>query len=268
VKRAALLFICLAMVCFIGGCQTQQRSFVKEDTQLFDTAHALVTALDNKDADAVVQLFSPFVRERAPYVAETIDELLMLYNGPTEEIGDFAWAATEEERWGTRQGSAHATIPVYAGGEYYWIYMKVTYKNTRDASMIGVTQLDVYTADAYYDYFWEEEARQADSFGLRIHQSDTKRPIVSVDGAPYCMEGTGTLDPLAVRAFFEGCDDWQDFQTRFGRPAAQKGDYVYKLPDENGQKRYLCLWHTDNRIVYAYIADAFTSVEYLLEASA
>ncbi len=234
-----------------------------------DTVYSLVAALDNKDADAIVQLFSPFVRERAPHVTETVEDLLVLYDGPTERVGDFAHVATNETvEWGLRQGCAYATIPVYAGGEYYWLYINITYENTRNASMIGVTQLDVYTADAYYEYFWSEDEMQDDHFGLRIHQSDTERSVVSVDSVPYCMEGTEALDLLAVREFFESSDDWRDFQTRFGEPAAKHGDYVYQLPDEDGQKRYLCLWHTDNRIVYAYIADAFTSVEYLLDANA
>ena len=107
--------------------------------------------------------------------------------------------------------TAATCFPVVSGGEYYWFYLDLMYENTFDESQVGITELEFYTADAYYEV-WLGKEMQGENIGLDIFtQSDKQYNIVSINNFPYDYHATETISLDEVKSFFKTSTSMSEF---------------------------------------------------------
>lgn len=264
-KKAIAALLCAAFLFCFSGCEL---SYISKDRQLYSNAVTeLIVALDEKDADALYSLFSPNVQAECTDLKDKIQTLFSFFTGPTKEIGDYSSIAVEESvEYGDEKTNAYTTFPVLAGGEYYWLYLDVILENDFDESQIGITQLDVCTADAYYE-FWTSADMQESVKGLNIFSKKTDGySIIPINNYPYNYRPVDALKPEDVKAFFKTSTSLKEFAARFGKPAAKdEFGYIYTLPDQDGEKRYLYLGCEGTAILYCEILGNYAYVDTILE---
>ena len=79
---------------------------------------------------------------------------------------------------------------------------------------------------------------------------------------PYDYHPNEPLDIEKVKAFFEKSDSIDEFTKEFGKPASKdEFSYIYPLPDENGEGRFLKVSFDDGGIYICNILDDFSWVE-------
>lgn len=264
-KKAIAALLCTIFLFCFSGCEL---SFTSKDQQLYNKAVTeLVAALDSKDADALYNLFSPAIQAECADLKDKIQMLFSFYASPTEEIGDYSSIAIEESvEYGDEKTNGYTTFPVLAGGEYYWLYLDVVLENDFDKNQIGISQLDVCTADAYFD-FWSGGKLQQLVNGINIFDKKTDGySIISINNYPYNYRPTEALKLEDVKAFFDASTSLKEFVARFGKPAAKdEFGYIYPLPDQDGEKRYLYLGCEGTAILYSEIWGKYAYVDTILE---
>jgi hypothetical protein len=243
---------------------------VDEEYEIYsETVDTLLTALENQDADAIYNLFSPAVQQEDKDLKDKIQELMSIYDGPTEQIGEILLAGDYLQEYGKEYRSAYTTFPVLSDGEYYWIYMELMYVNTFDESQVGVTRLEFNSAEAHYEYWsglmdFPEEAN-----GLNLYIKDVPEyNIVSINNYPFNIIHTNTVDLDEVRTFFETSTSADAFVAQFGEPSAsceEPTTLIYCLPTQDGEERYLDIGHADGQIYDCGIYSNFGYIDTVFE---
>lgn len=264
-KKTVALFLCIFLLVSISGCQY---FYVDRGQELYsETVHTLFDALDRKNVDAIYSLFSVSVQKDCPDLKEKIEKLISIYSGPTEKIGDISSLAEEGvSEYGNVCKNAYTYVPVFSDGAYYWIYLDFMYENTFDEDETGITQIDFWTADAYYD-FWISGKQPKDNKGLNIFDEHTQAyDIISIDNLPYDYHPTEILDVEEVEAFLKTTGSMNAFVEEFGTAAA-KDEFgaVYSLPEQDGEDRYLYICCQGDQIVYVDILNNFGYVDRVLK---
>ena len=150
-KKVTNFIICILCLLTLSGCGLVHIDDSKEKTAYNDVITSLYNALDERDNEAIYNLFSLSVREQDEDLAEQIDKLLSIYSGPTDEIGwDGLLGGEASYDDGKHSKNAFTSFPVRSGNTYYWCYLDLMYENTFDDQQIGIVQMDFYTADEYW----------------------------------------------------------------------------------------------------------------------
>ena len=245
-----------------GGCG----SVYKDETTAYnDAITALFHALDERDREAIYNLFSPSVREQDEDLKIQIETLLSVYAGPTDEIGWDGLVSVESiYNYGDYTRNARGTFPVRSGDTYYWCYLELMYVNTYDDKQVGIIQMDFYTADEYCILTYDA-GKIDDSVGLTVHaEATTENEIRCIDGSPYIYSAsTKPLNLDDVRSFFQTSDSYSEFIRQFGQPNAENIYRYYELPMENGESRYLQIGLENRKksICSASIVNEFKYIE-------
>ncbi|MBQ8895083.1 MAG: DUF5104 domain-containing protein [Clostridia bacterium] len=259
-KKIIVAFLCVICLVSLGGCRS---FFVDEEQELYDQAvTSLFDALDRRDVEGIYNLFSPAVRNENEDLKDTIEKLISFYSGPTDQIGDVSSLGSESlyeegEHW----HNAYTTFPVLSEGNYYWVYLNLMYDNTFNESRIGITQLDFYGANDYYEFRNSDELLE-DSSGLHLYnQSTGERQIISINNYPYEYREADAISIEQVKRFLETSVSLVDFKKQFGEAAASNEfGSVYLLPDQNGEKRFLNMTCEGDKIVYAKVFGSFSYI--------
>jgi len=157
-------------------------------------------------------------------------------------------------------------FPIYANGEYYWIYLKLMYENSYKRRE-GITKLTFYTASDYYYYYHCDDTVITDE-PITICNSSNTDGVVSIENYPQRIIDNRTIKLEDVKDQLEKTKSLGSFQKRFGSaPVADSDDLSchYLLPDENGEKRYLKFVYDKGEIIAANVLDEFYFLEALLE---
>ncbi len=262
-KKIIATLLCIACLFWGSGCNS---FFVDEEREIYKkTMKDLFTALDQQNVDAIYELFAPAMQNEA--LAEKIEELISVYAGPTEKIGEVPPLQGEGSyEMGEKCLTACGTFPVVSDGRYYWCYLELMYENTVDESRIGITQLDFYTDDAYYE-FWSGDARYQEAKGLNLYLKDVDdNNIISINNYPYDYHPVQTIDLEDAKRFFETSTSMKDFAGKFGEPAStDEFGCVYPLGKQDGEDRYLYIAHEDDEILYCEILGNFSYIDTVLE---
>lgn len=262
-KLFCLLLLLVCTVCFCS-CNGIYVDDTKEQKAYTETITSLFNALDNGNADAVYDLFSPSVREQDKELKEQIDKLLLVYKGPTDEIGwDGLLAGEASYEYGERYKAANAVFPIRSGNTYFWCYLNLMYENTTNKKQIGITQLEFYTSNEYCALCYDEDAKIEDSVGLKVYteQLETEE-IRCIHGQPHkYSSSTDTLNIDDVKNFFENSNSFSKFKIRFGEPNAENVFVYYELSNKNSKTHYLELSVDADEILHAEIVDDFKYIE-------
>lgn len=264
-KKIIAIFLSMACLFLASGCNY---FFVDKEQVIYTkTVNELIAALDDKDSDAIYNLFSNSVQKDCNDLRDKIDELISIYSGPTEKIGDIstlAGGASYED--GKVCKNAYTTFPVFANGKYYWIHLNLMYENTFDENQIGITQLDFRTGDAHYE-FWSGEDKLKEKKGINIFDKNVDEyNIISINNYPYDYHPTETLNIEDVKSFFKTSTSLSAFVERFGQ-AASKDDFafIYPLPKEDGEERYLYVFCMGDEIIFSDILSDFAYIDKVLK---
>ena len=264
-KKLVAVMLCVIYLASLCGCGFL---FVDKEQEFCNkTVNQLLSALDDKDADAIYNLFSISVQNESDALEGKIEELISLYNGSTDKIGDFSpyWGEGSQEN-GDVWNNVHIQFPVFSVGEYFWFHIEMMWENTSDEKQIGITQIDFYTADAYYDEFFSDEDWQKNK-GLNIfNRSVDEYNIISINNTPYDCHFSEAIDLEEVKVFFKESTSLNEFVKKFGGAAASNElGTVYILPEQEGENRYLYLCCYGDEIVYSDIVSNFDCIENVLK---
>ena len=264
-KRIFAAVLCLICLLSISGC----KPFLTDPEQVIysKTVTEFLTALDHRDSDALYGLFSVAVQEKRPDLKEKIEELLLIYPCPTDQIGGISSLAGESaQEMGREYRNAATVFPVLSKGKYYWIYLDLMYENTFDKDQIGITQINVYTADAYCA-IWSGAEPQEDHKGLNLFVANRDDyNVVSINNYPYDFHPEKVLNLKEATVFLETSPSMTAFINSFGEAAAaDEFGFVYALPKEKDENRYLYLGCRGDRIIYAQVLSDFSYIDTILE---
>ncbi len=241
----------------------------EEEKAYQNAINSLTSALDSKDADAVYELFSPYVRAQDKDLKDQIQKLLSVYEGPTDEVlfdGLLSGGAHYED--GMVSKDADTVFPIRCGNIYYWCYLKLVYENTFDESKVGITQIDFYTADEYCIVWYDDDNKITDSPGLTVYAEKTvDADIHCISGRPLKFDSFAReLDINEIKNFFTEKDSFTEFVSQFGESGAENIYSYYLLPEKNGEDLYLEVGVDGDRIYGAYIVDDFGYIETVFES--
>jgi hypothetical protein len=264
-KRIFAAVLCLICLLSISGC----KPFLTDPEQVIysKTVKEFLTALDHQDSDALYCLFSVAVQEERQDLKEKIEELLLIYPGPTDQIGNISSLAGESaQEMGREYRNAFTVFPVLSEGKYYWVYLDLMYENTFDKDQIGITQINFYTADAYCA-IWSGAEQLEDHKGINLFvENRDNYNVISINNYPYDFHPAKVLNLEEVTAFLETSPSMTAFINRFGEPAAaDEFGFVYDLPKEKDGNRYLYLGCEGDLIIYAQVLSDFYYVDTILE---
>ncbi len=262
-KKITALIICAILLFTAVGCDFN--NIDKESKIYSSTVHKLLEALEDKDVNAVYNLFSPFVQDNCKNLKDKIKQLTSIYGESTEKIGDISCLAGDYYHSnGKVRKSARNTFPVFSDGKYYWLYLDLMYENTFDKSKVGITQLDFYTADSYCDV-WSNESKLEEKSGLNIYSKTIDGyNVISINNYPYNYSPTEELSLEEVKSFFKSSTSMSEFTDRFGEAAASNRfgfGYIYSLPDEEGENRYLYVAFMGDSIIYCDVLSDFAYIQ-------
>lgn len=243
----------LTSVSFVCSCIPTRFIESKNEEEIYEeTINSLFTALDTKDKDAVIELFSPFVRNQHTGLDAQVEKLFAAYEGPVSEIG---WVgllqASESMSDGDHSQIVESHFPVLCDDTYYWIYMRLVLENDGNEDEIGVAELCFYTADEYYepetDDSFDENIKnelpeeQPETCGLFVYaEKNLVQEIRCINGqAVMYTKPDKVLNISEVEQFFEESDDYSEFKAKFGEPVGECIYTYYELPEKNGKVQYL-----------------------------
>ena len=263
-KKVAILLICVLYLLTLSSCGLVYMDDSKEKTAYNDAITAFFDALDERDNEAIYNLFSPYVREQDEDLEIQIDKLLSIYAGPTDEIGwDGILGGEQSYDDGDHSKNAFTSFPIRSGNTYYWCYLDLMYENTYNDKQIGIVQMDFYTADEYCILEYDDSKKIVDSVGLTVHADSTiDNEIRCIKGHPYIYSTSAkTLNVDDVRNFFKTSNNYSEFTNQFGPPNAENIYCYYELPIENGESRYLQIGTHNDSIYGATIVNEFEYIE-------
>lgn len=263
-RKITAIILCLVCLFNISGCRS---FFVDEEREIYNkTIDELFAAVEDKNADAIYNLFSLSAQKECKDLEEKIEEFISIYSGPAEKIGDISLAGGASYNSGKSCKNAYTTFPVFTNGEYYWFHLDLMYENTIDESQTGITQLDFFTAEAYYD-FRSSEAKQDTDIGLNIFNKKVDHyNVISINNYPYNYHSTESLNIEEVKSFFKTSTSLADFEKRFGAAAASdEFGFIYSLPEQDGESRFLYISCEGDKIIYSDILSNFSYIDTVLE---
>ena len=241
-KKIIILLTYIFCMNLLSSCGFVYFDSSTEKEKYHEAVISFVTALDEKDSEAIYDLFALEVKEQDEDLKEQIDKLLTIYQGQSDGIGGHGVLASDYDyNHGYRIKKAYTYFPIRCGKIYYWCYLDLMYENTYGKDLTGIVQLDFYTADEFCIVRYDEDKKIKENIGLTVHAGNTlEQEVRCIGGYPYMYSNeTKPLDINEVKEFFKTSKSFSKFKEQFGNPNAEHIYYQYSLPDENGEHRYL-----------------------------
>ena len=246
-KKYILLIAILVLS--LTGCSRVPEwwNVVDHDHSLMqENIDAFFQAVDAHDAEAVKAMFAPNVITEDEDMDEMIERLFALYSGPTDDC--FMQTSPNSSRhvgW-KRRANTHNWFPVVSGGVNYYCYFSYTYRDDENPDNEGLEQLVFVTEKARCsEELWYGNEKIKLGNGLTVIDDtgmDYETCRIGINAFAYTpIERSITKDDILQ--FAENNNKWEDFKAHFGEPNSHTPNplifsYYYRLPDENGEKRY------------------------------
>lgn len=216
--------------------------YLWKDERIFnETVDAFFKAVDERDEEALLNLFSPCAREETEIdMEEEIERLFAFYPGPTEKCerdGHMASSSggVDHGSWKMRYSQYFAVI---SNGITYYCQFNMVTRDDTDETQLGVWSVNLVSEKA----ICSEDFKFSSKPGLHIVEDapgnyDTRR----MSGYPHIFVPMDRrLTEGEITAFLDNDADFSHFRKHFGEPNAEPYDsqYAYELEDEDGEKRY------------------------------
>lgn len=243
----------------LSACGMVYYDDTKENAAYNEAIHDLFEAVDQKDSDAIFQLFSKEARSQIPNLDEKVEDLLSVYSGPTDDIGnDELCIGSAHYEKGKSQKAAENTCLIRSRDQYFFVNMEVVYESD-DPKQKGITRLKFYTVDEYY--LGNEDPLE--DYELKVYaKRKANRDLCCVDKKTLeYFPSENQMDINDVKDFLKQSDSFSEFNSDFGQPNACWEDayYYYKLSND----RYLRVSYKQNsgRIDSVWIVDYYHPIE-------
>lgn len=270
IRRWLALGVILGMCLSLTGCipaWLEKRIDMGNDELYNQAVDTFFAALDTGDAQSIREMFANSVIQDDPDLDEQIAKLIEVYPGPTDiNRRDGIMAASASTRHGMTQSEAYSYFPVVSNGEFFWCAFQIKYGDYYDDGEYDVTQVLFYAAEDFCATRYDEERKESEELGLTVYAD------AQLDCEVRCVEGyprkfTAETEPLnegAAKAFLKDSNNFSEFTDCFGEPCSPGfssqipiNDYVYELPTENGESRYLRILVHNGEIISADVVDTF-----------
>lgn len=242
-KRLIAAGMACVLLVMTAGCASV--SFGTEARLFNETVDAFFQAVDDRDKEAVYNLFSPYARENSlTDLEEDIDRLFDFYPGPTQKCerdGTMA-AASYSSHHGARSAECGEWFAVICNDVTYYCDFNLVYRNDGDEDCIGVESVSVVSEKAVCS----EDFRFSSQPGLHIVEDapgdyETRR----IRGYPEVYVSMDrVLTEEEILEFLEKDASFKSFRENFGEPNSETSrytNYAYELEEEDGEKRYAVL---------------------------
>ena len=250
-KTTKLLITLLALlITFIvmQGCSSEnpvsQESVIIEKTEYNKIIEEYISALDNGDAAKLKSLFSPKAQVEDENLETEINDLINLFQAETTiKYIDFGVVETSHVSNGDKeQASIHTRFPISINGDYYWFDYMITYRDDMDESNIGINKLSILNKYEMYKFENNNSMSVDGSIGLNLLvHTDGGFNIRCIEGHPYMYNDKGSLDLDDVKRHLKRSLKYSDFVDAFGEPNTKDRYYIYELPKENDEVRYISI---------------------------
>lgn len=254
-RISPLILTFAIVVCTFFGCGS---SYLKNQDKLYsEMLEAFFDALEKDDAQKIKSLFSKEVIENDTDLDDEIKKMISVYPNSkttiiTSSLPCMSEVQTDEK--GRCVYSPGTCVPVICDGEYYWVYVELTYTEGTPIDSIAIKYLYFYTGDEYYIRFREDSPTD---IGLVVFAEQTSESqVVCINTIPYEFTPTDReIDVNKVEDFLKSSKDFNEFKEEFGLPnAASESDYFYEISGE--ALKYLCVRTENDEIVLVGYVDA------------
>lgn len=251
IKGTATAMVLFSICICIGGCGRFIRKFsdrfpdTRDEEEIYQqVVEDFFQAVDQRDKEAVKELFSLDIAKQNKEMDAEIERLFQFYPNPTDR-----WDIKNkcDGSYSTDHGKSTKLIsnwfPVISNGKNYYCHMSYMYQDDTTPDNVGIRQLVFLSekAECYEDLLWPEEKGlfviedvPGDYFTRRIGYYPTIYTTID-----------RTVTEMEILDFLDQSDDWLAFVEQFGQPNAEtcaRMVYAYELPDEDGEKRYAEIW--------------------------
>ena len=249
-KRILVMLITVCFALLAAGCMSVPDTTgfidVTKKSQVFDeTVDAFFKAVDERDKEAVWNMFAPYARKDADMdLEEEIDRLFAFYPGPTqscERDGRMA-ASTYSRDHGTRSATCSGWFAVICNDTTYYCDLMIVYKNDEDENEVGIHDLSLVSEKAICSEGFKFSAEP----GLHIvEDAPGDYETARIGGYPNVFVPMDRrLTEQEILEFLKKDTSFKKFRETFGEPNAETSRYIryaYELEEVDGEKRYAIL---------------------------
>ncbi len=220
-----------------------------------DIVEEFFKAADNKDKDALMELYSEEIRDDCE-IEKQVEDFLIEYPEGFSEL-EFDYKGGHEEgssNYGVSSEYLNASYEVEKDGEYYYISFGVCYENDEEPDKIGLDYMIVNSEKAKvlkdesdYEHGYNEHIISDINV---IEDFETRR----IAGIPYrYVEKDIIYTREEVLDVIRESNDLYKLYSYLGEPNGVGGrlnKVIYEIESENGEPRYIEITHTgDGEIV-------------------
>jgi hypothetical protein len=248
----------------------------REDKLYRNAIDDFFTALEAKNTDGILSLFSKSAIEEDKNIQNSINKLIEIYpDAPTQILFDGLLHGSYSQTDGLYRAAISSTFPVFCGGEYYWIYLELVYEDDFCTDNIGISRIEFYTADEYCIYYHSDEPEAAQALGFYLYaEKELENRVISINNSPYeYVYIDRTISLMEIRSFFKSNTSYRDFVAKFGEPnASQPEDLVdwylvyYEVFVDGVAPVYveICVYDS-SEIKYANLVNSNSHLEVIIE---
>ena len=250
IKRVIIVsLVLLTTLMIMQGCTSEdpvrKEVEIKEENEYNKLIEDFIIALDDGDAIKLKAMFSAKAQKEDLEIDDEINYLISMYPGITNIRGVYAGEVELNNTFDGEKGKAsiHTRFPISINGDYYWLDFILTYRDDIDGTNIGINRLTILNKDEMYSFETDSSKLTVDGTeGLNLLiDKKTGFDIRCIEGHPYMYNESMPLDIEEVRMHLNKSLKYSDFVKIFGEANAKDRLYIYQLPDENGETRYLSI---------------------------
>lgn len=202
----------------------------REDKLYRNAIDDFFTALETKNTDGILSLFSKSAIEEDKNIQNSINKLIEIYpDTPTQILFDGLLHGSYTQTDGLYRAAISSTFPVFCGGEYYWIYLELVYEDDFHTDNIGISCIEFYTADEYCIYYHSDEPKATQKLGFHLFADKVlENHVISINNLPYeYVYIDREISLKDIKTFLNSNRNYSDFVAKFGEPnASQPEDLV------------------------------------------
>lgn len=302
-KRLSAFLLAVLLVLSLSGCVyyksdvenlgTLPDGVIVQDYSVFEEMYESITpslldALKSGDADAVLEMFAPSVREKLPRLKGDIEGMISTYGGTFDEHGENSLSSspvlignieTDPESGETVAVSLDqslnyisyihsCTVQIRCGEEHYWLRINASYLDEENKKDAKISKISLYGIAEYYkENSPNSTVISALSDGVFVlANEEPEEPLMVICGTPIKHMPLSTISSVRdVNNYLATTNGTFDaFENKFGEGVSLLGEnaissstpYAYEVPTEDGNNLYLLVWVKLQMIEDVYVGNS------------
>jgi hypothetical protein len=150
-KKVILIIGAALLVLALSACSSHYRIFINERAEADKIAQQVVTAIENKDEQALLELFSEQALSDAADLNEGMSYTFDLFQGECQEIEDGFLITNDHFERNNRIKQIHAKYKITTTEGVYWLYFDFTFIDEANPETEGI----------YTIWFYDDKGKEA-----------------------------------------------------------------------------------------------------------